>query len=43
MGNYVKNYYKMGLYTADNLKLFVSVAYITAADFKELTGTDYVA
>ncbi|WP_082920229.1 XkdX family protein [Loigolactobacillus backii] len=41
MGDLVKQYYQLGLYTTDNLKVFVQAAYITAADFKSLTGNDY--
>lgn len=43
MGTYVKQYYKMGLYSNDDLKVFVQTAWITADDFKTLTGTDYAA
>lgn len=43
MGTLVEQYYKQGLYTAENMKLFVKAAYITADKFKELTGTDYAA
>lgn len=43
MADMVKSYFKLGLYTADNLKTFVQAAFITTDDFKELTGTDYTA
>jgi hypothetical protein len=43
MAVYVKQYYKQGLYTNDDLKVFVQAAYITTTDFKNLTGTDYSA
>lgn len=43
MSNLVKSYFSLGLYTSDNLKIFVQAAFITAADFKDLTGTDYAA
>ena len=39
----VKKYYALGLYTVDDLKVFVKAAYITADDFKTLSGTDYTA
>ena len=39
----IKMYYKEGLYTKDDLKLFVEVDYITAEVYKELTGEDYIA
>lgn len=37
MADAIKRYYKMGLYTVDDLKLFLSVGYITQADYDELT------
>ena len=43
MGALVKKYYAMGLYTVDNLKVFVKAAYITPDEFKELCGKDYTA
>lgn len=43
MGSLVKKYYALGLYTVDELKVFVKAAYIAADDFKTLTGTDYAA
>lgn len=43
MGSLVKQYYALGLYTVDDLKVFVKAAYITADEFKALTGTDYAA
>lgn len=43
MLNLVKSYFKLGLYNVANLKTFVQAAFITTDDFKELTGTDYVA
>lgn len=39
----VIRYYNKGLYNAEDIKLFVRVAWISAEDYKELTGTDYVA
>lgn len=43
MGDLVKQYFALGLYTVDNLKVFVQAAYITIVDFKQLTGQDYTA
>ena len=43
MGLLVKKYYALGLYTVDDLKIFVKAAYITTDDFKTLSGTDYAA
>ncbi|QGG60073.1 XkdX family protein [Loigolactobacillus bifermentans] len=43
MADMVKNYYKLGLYTNDNLKVFVQAGYITTADFQDLTGGVYSA
>ena len=39
----IKQYYKAGLYTIDDLPLFVQVGYISKDDYKQLTGKDYVA
>ena len=41
MGSLVKQYYALGLYTVDDLKVFVKTGYITADDFKTLSGTVY--
>jgi hypothetical protein len=43
MGLLVKKYYALGLYTVDDLKVFVKAAYITTDEFKALSGTDYAA
>ncbi|WP_461241217.1 XkdX family protein [Paucilactobacillus sp. N302-9] len=43
MADLVKKYYKLGFYTDDNLSIFIQAGYITADDFKELTGTAYTA
>lgn len=37
----IKQYYKAGLYTIDDLPLFVQVGYISTDDYKQLTGKDY--
>lgn len=38
MAEAIKNYYAMGLYTAADLPLFVSVGYITQAEADALTS-----
>lgn len=43
MKGLVEKYYKQGLYTNDNMKVFVKACYITADDYKTITGEDYVA
>lgn len=43
MGELVKQYFALGLYTVDNLKIFVQAAYISTDEFKQLTNTEYVA
>lgn len=43
MGDLVKDFYKRGFYKDTNLPIFVEVGYITAEEYKELTGKDYVA
>ena len=39
MADAIKSYYAMGLYTAADLPLFVSVGYITQADADALIAT----
>lgn len=43
MSDLVKQYFVLGLYEIDDLKIFVQAAYITSVDFKQLTGTNYTA
>lgn len=43
MDEWIIKYYSMGLYTVDDLKVFVQVQWITAEQYKETTGIDYVA
>lgn len=43
MYNSIKKYYDMGKYTLEQMKVFVKAKYITAAQYKEITGTEYVA
>lgn len=42
MDRFVIMYYKMGLFTIPDMKLFVQGDEITPEQFKELTGKDYV-
>ncbi|QFR25203.1 XkdX family protein [Schleiferilactobacillus harbinensis] len=36
-------YYKMGLFTNQDMQLFVQAGEITADQYKQATGEDYVA
>ncbi|QFR65540.1 XkdX family protein [Schleiferilactobacillus harbinensis] len=36
-------YYKMGLFTIPDMQLFVQAGEITADQYKQATGEDYVA
>ena len=38
----VKRYYDKGIYTKENVAMFVSAGKITADQYKEITGEDYV-
>lgn len=40
---FISGYYKLGLYTSDNVKAFVVAGWITADDYKTITGADYAA
>ena len=37
-----KKYFDKGLWSIDNLKIFVEKEKITAKEYKEITGEDYV-
>lgn len=39
----IGNYFKLGLYTTEQAKIFVQASWITAADYKQITGTEYAA
>lgn len=41
MGKWVIKYFEMGLYTNEQMKVFVKCNWITAEQYKELTGIDY--
>lgn len=41
MYNSIKKYYNMGKYTNEQVKVFVSAGWITAEEYKEITGVDY--
>lgn len=43
MADAVIQFFNMGFYTAEDMKLFVQVQWITADQYKETTGVDYVA
>lgn len=43
MADYIKEYYGLRLFTNEDMKLFVEVKWITAEQYKETTGVDYVA
>ena len=38
----VKRYFDTGIYTAENVAVFVKAGKITAEQYKEITGVDYV-
>lgn len=40
---YIKRYFEMGLYKLEDMKVFVVSAMITADQYKEITGEEYVA
>lgn len=37
----VGNYYNLGLYTKDNVKVFVKAGWISDIDYKTITGEAY--
>lgn len=39
----IDDYFKLGLYAKDDVKVFVAAGWITAADYKTITGTEYAA
>lgn len=39
--NLIKEYYDMGLYTKDQLKVFVQAGMITAQQYQEICGEPY--
>lgn len=43
MAEMVIQFFNTGLYNAEDMKLFVQVQWITAEQYKETTGMDYVA
>lgn len=38
----VKRYYDRGIYNKDNVKVFVRSGDITAEQYKEITGDEYI-
>lgn len=43
MFNSIKKYYDQGRYTNEQVKVFLQANWITAEQYKEITGIDYVA
>ena len=43
MYNSIKRYYDKGLYTDDQVKVFVVANWITEAEYKTITGKKYAA
>lgn len=41
--HYIKKYYDEGIYSKDDVKVFVVQGYITADQYKQITGDDYSA
>lgn len=41
MRDLVIKFYKLGIYTDEKLPVFVRVQWISAEDYKDLTGKDY--
>ncbi|MBV4445299.1 XkdX family protein [Clostridium tyrobutyricum] len=39
----ISSYYSDGYYTVDQVKVFVAKGKITADQFKQITGQDYIA
>jgi uncharacterized XkdX family phage protein len=39
----IKQYYDMGLYSKDNVKVFVAAGWITAEQYQTITGDEYTA
>ena len=39
----VKRYYVKGIYSKEDVKVFVRAGKLTEAQYKEITGEDYVA
>lgn len=39
----VKRYFDLGIYSAENVGVFVKAGKITADEYKGITGTDYIS
>lgn len=39
----IKRYYDMGIYSKENVKVFVVAGKITAEDYQAITGDEYTA
>lgn len=42
MAKMIIQFFNMGFYNAEDMKLFVQVQWITSEQYKEITGVDYV-
>lgn len=40
---WISSYYQKGYYTDDQMRVFVTAGWITADDYKSITGQDYAA
>ncbi|PEZ05572.1 XkdX family protein [Bacillus sp. AFS018417] len=40
---WIKDWYSKGFYTKEEVKVFVKAGWITAEEYKDITGDDYVA
>lgn len=43
MFNIIKRYYNRRIYTKENVAVFVKSGKITAEQYKEITGTEYIS
>jgi len=39
---WIKGYYDEDFYTKDDVKVFVKAGWITSADYKDITGDEYL-
>lgn len=43
MADWITNFYKLGLYTADQVKTFVACGWITVAQYQAITRQTYTS
>ena len=43
MFNIIKRYYDRGIYSKENVAVFVASGKITMGQFREITGTEYIS